>query len=335
MNAFTGTGDATGRGGAPGPYAATGRDALVHRALLHRTDREFATAAVPYLREGRRDGDALVVIASAAFGDLLREQLGERDAAPIEFPDRDAWFAGPMHAFAAYHDRARADWWPRGRLRLLVQPVWEGRTALEVSEWKRHEALINVMFAGTPTSMLCAYDAAALPGGVLTDAMRTHPELQDAGGVHPSGRFTDPADVYAECNAAPLAPPPPDAARRIFASGELPGLRAFLRGEAVRHGLPDAACLPFVLAVNEIATGIIRDGGGHGSLWVWTEGRELVCDLTDPAFALDDRFLGYAPPRGGRRGEAAMWAVRRLCHIVEIRSGAHGTRVRMHVRLPG
>ncbi|TDD65244.1 sensor histidine kinase [Actinomadura rubrisoli] len=317
--------------GAPG---RDGRDVLVHRALVYGTLREFALAAVPYLRAGRREGDTLVVIAAPPVWALLREQFGAGTGARIEFIDAADWFRGPMQALASYYDRMRADWWPRGRLRLLAEPVWAGRTPLEVREWKRHESILNVAFAGTPTSIMCAYDASALPAHVVDDAARTHPELAGPEGTRPSGRYTDPAAFYAECNAAPLSPPPATAARRAFASGELPGLRAFLGAEAVRLGLPKDRSLPFVLAVNEVATNIIREGGGHGSLWVWAEADELVCDVTDPRSALNDRFLGYAPPRGRHRGEAAMWAVRRLCHIVEIRSGDGGTRIRMHVRLP-
>ncbi|WP_084264707.1 sensor histidine kinase [Actinomadura macra] len=318
----------------PGPaLGEQGRDVLVHRALPYPTRGEFALTAVPFLRAGCRAGDAVVVIAAPDTAALLRERLGTGTAAPVEFIDSADWFQGPMHALASYYDRTRADWWPRGRLRLLTEPVWDGLTPLETREWKRHEAILNVAFAGTPTSIMCAYDASALPGHVLADAARTHPEIAGPDGERPSEGFTDPAAFYAECNAVPLPPPPSIAARRPFAAGELPGVRDFLGAEARRLGLPKERSLPFVLAVNEVATNIIREGGGRGALWLWAEEGALVCDVSDPGRALTDRFLGYAPPRGQRGGEAAMWAVRRLCHIVEIRSGMDGTRIRMHVKL--
>ncbi|WP_131740301.1 sensor histidine kinase [Actinomadura roseirufa] len=326
---------ACGSPGPPGPAPGPdGRDVLVHRAVVYQSRHELALTAVPYLREGGRAGDPLVVIASPPVAGLVREQLGPATAAPVEFIDAADWFGGPMQALASYHDRMRADWWPRGRVRLLAEPGWAGRTPLETREWKRHEAILNVVFAGTPTSIMCAYDASALPGHVLGDAARTHPELAGPDGPRPSPRFTDPADFYAECNAGPLSPPPATASRRAFAAGELPGLRAFLEAEAGRLGLPADRTLPFVLAANEVATDVIREGGGRGVLWVWAEAGTLLCDVGDPGRALADRFLGYTPPRGrGRRSETAMWAVRRLCHIVEIRSGVSGTRVRLHVRL--
>ncbi|WP_344592963.1 sensor histidine kinase [Actinomadura vinacea] len=307
---------------------------LVHQAVVHGTGRELAAAAVPYLREGLLNGDAVVAIVSPASGRLLRRRLGADASGSVEFIEAARWFGAPMPTLAACDDRAGRDWWPRGRLRLLAEPVWEGRTPLEIREWKRHEALLNVVFAGTPTMIMCAYDAAALPAHIVSDAARTHPELVDDRGPRPSDRFVDPAAFYAECNAHPLPAPPPDAARRSFGGGELPGVRGFLTAEAARLGLPADRSLPFVLAVNEVATTVISEGGGQGTVWVWSEDGELVCDVGDPVGRLEDRFLGCFPPRVQRPGDAALWAVRRLCHIVEIRSGAGGTRVRMRLK-PG
>ncbi|MFB4297257.1 anti-sigma factor RsbA family regulatory protein [Actinomadura sp. NTSP31] len=322
------------------PAQAADGGVLVHRAVPYGWPRELALTAVPYLRAGRRAGDAVVVIASDPVRVTLREQLGVETCTGIEFIDSADWFRGPMRALAGYHDRMRADWWPRGRLRLLAEPVWDGLTPLETREWQRHESLLNVVFAGTPTMIMCAYDTASLPRPVLDGMARTHPELAGPDGARPSPGFTDPAEYYAECNAGALPPPPAAAAHRPFGPGGLPSLRAFLTAEAVRLGLPESRTLPLVLAVNEVATMIVREGGGHGAARLWAEAGELVCDVADPGRALTDRFLGYTPPRaahsgepGGRDAGGAMWAVRRLCHIVQIRSGAGGTRFRLHVRL--
>ncbi|MEU6748150.1 sensor histidine kinase [Spirillospora sp. NPDC046719] len=328
-----------------------GRNVLVHRAVPYGWPLELALTAVPYLEAGWTAGDAVVVIASEPVRVSLRERLGPEAAAGIEFIDSADWFGGPMRALAGYHDRMRADWWPRGRLRLLAEPVWDGLSPLETREWQRHESLLNVVFAGTPTMIMCAYDAVALPPGVLAAMARTHPELAGPDGPRPSPEYTDPAQYYAECNADALPPPPASAAHRAFGAGGLPSLRAFLAAEAARLGLPEGRTLPFVLAVNEVATMIIQAGGGHGSARLWGRAGELVCEVADPGRALADRFLGYAPPPpgpppsavpgapgapGGQAGQGvdgAMWAVRRLCHIVQIRSGPGGTRIRMHIRL--
>ncbi|TDC94316.1 sensor histidine kinase [Actinomadura sp. 7K507] len=316
----------------PGTAAQDRRDALVHRALLYGSRDEFLRTAVPFLRAGRQAGDAVVAVVAPPVAGALRERLDAETTEAVEFIDPAEWFAGPMHALAYFHDRARGDWWPRGRLRLLAEPVWDGRRPLETREWKRYDALLNVVFAATPTLIVCAYDTAALPGHVLDDAARTHPELTGPDGTAAAARFTDPAGFCAECDAGPLPPPPAAAARRPFASGGLPGLRSFLSAEAARLGLPRERTLPFVLAANEVATGIVRDAGGRGAVWVWAEGGELICDVADPVGVPTDRFLGYVPP-GARGHDPAMWAVRRLCHIVEVRSDGQGLQIRLRVKL--
>ncbi|HEX2315723.1 MAG TPA: sensor histidine kinase [Thermomonospora sp.] len=311
----------------------TGRDVLVHQALVYGSDEEMAGSAVPFLREGVRAGDAVVAITSPRTAGALRDGLGAA-ADPVEFLDSGAWFAAPVQTLAAYHEHASRDWWPRGRLRLLAEPVWTGRSALEIREWKRHEAVLNVVFAGTPSVLCCAYDRREVPADVVEAAFRTHPEHLSGGVVEASPAYVDPADFYAECNAAPLAPAPETGvAEHRFTGGGLAALRDFVTAEAARRGLPQDRILPLVMAVNEVATNIVRHGGGSGVLRVWAGGEGLVCDLTDPDRALVDRFLGHRPPRPLQQG-AGMWAVRRLCHIVEIRSGAHGTVIRLHTRLP-
>ncbi|MEU5877624.1 sensor histidine kinase [Spirillospora sp. NPDC047279] len=309
------------------------RGILLHRALVYGSVRDFTDIAAPYLDQGVKAGDAVVVITSPALAAELEEGLGTRTASRIEFIDRDGWFRGPMQTLSDYYDRTRRDWWPRGRLRLLTEPVWTGRTPLEIREWKRHEAILNVAFAGTPSTFVCAYETGAVPPHVIMDAARTHPELLDVEGLRPSGEFVDPAEFYAGCNATRLEPPPPYAARRGFATGELPGLRSFLAEESARLGLPETRSLPFVLAVNEVATDVIRRGGGHGGVWLWAEHGELLCDVADPGRVMEDRFLGYLRPRPLQPGGAAMWAVRMLCHVVEIRAGEQGTVIRMHLKL--
>lgn len=297
----------------------TGRELLVHQALLYGSDEEFAEAARGFLEEGRKKGDALVAIAPPRRLKLLRmEGLEEHDAFQ--------WFQTPPRAIWSAVSVARERWWRHGRVSVVAEPVWHDengalRSPGEIREWKRYEALLNVVFAHTATRLLCAYDTRTTPADVLRDALRTH---------H-GERYEDPAEIYAECNRAPLLPPVEPVAHRGFMRGELPSLRDFTSRAAAAFGLYPT--MPLVMAVNEVATNIIKHGGGRGSLWVWSDGAEVICDLIDPGSIVPDRFLGFIPPEADQPTGAGMWAVRQLCELVEIRSGPTGTVFRLHVRL--
>ncbi|MCO5994020.1 sensor histidine kinase [Actinoallomurus rhizosphaericola] len=303
-------------------------DVLVHRALLYGHEDEFLDVTIPFLREGLMRGGRPVVISERAG--LVRRRLG-RGASRVEFLDAPGWFGAPARTLTAYLASARERWWSRGPLYLVAEPVWRARTRPEAREWGRLESLLNVAFADTPTSLLCAYDVRSLPTEVAEDVGRTHPELIGAGGIRRSARFTDPAVFYAERNRAPLAPPVDPVTSRAFSGGDLAGLRAFVAAEAERHGLPRERRLALVQSVAEVAGHVARNGGGRGSVWIWSPDGSLICDVIDAGTALDDRYLGYFPPTPHRPAGAGMWAVRQLCDLVEIRSGADCSVVRLHM----
>ncbi|MEV0405441.1 sensor histidine kinase [Actinoallomurus sp. NPDC050550] len=303
-------------------------DVLVHRALLYGHEDEFLAVTLPFLREGVSQGGRPVVISERAR--LLRRRLG-RQAARMEFIDASRWFGAPARTLTAYLAHAREDWWPRGPLYLVAEPVWRARTRPEIREWGRLESLLNVAFADTPTRLLCAYDVRSLPPEAAEDVSRTHPELVGATGSRHSTLFTDPAVFYAERNRTPLSPPAEPVMSRGFAGEDLTGLRAFVAAAADRHGLSRERSLALVQSVNEIAAYVVRSGGGSGSVWIWSADGTLICDVMDAGAPLDDRFLGYFPPTPYRPAGAGMWAVRQLCDLVEIRSGADGSVVRLHM----
>lgn len=308
-------------------------DSLVHRALLFTQDEQFLAVTVPFLRGGQAEGGHSVVISEHAG--RLREALGP-DAAAVEFIDPDRWFGAPARTLTAYLAHARERWWPRGPVWVVAEPVWHRRSPAETREWARMESLLNLAFARTPSRLLCAYDVRALPPGVADDVGRTHPVLVGVAGSLTSPAFVDPAVFYAEGNRGPLPPPCEPAESQAFAGGDLPGLRAFVGRAAGRRGLSHSRCLALVQCVSEIATYVVRTGGGRGAVWVWCESDEVVCDVVDTRAGLDDRFLGYFPPAPYRPAGAGMWAIRQLCDLVEIRSSERRAVVRLHMRLgPG
>jgi anti-sigma regulatory factor (Ser/Thr protein kinase) len=87
------------------------------------------------------------------------------------------------------------------------------------------------------------------------------------------------------------------------------------------------------LAVDEIAANSLLHGGGRGVLRIWVEGSSLVCEVADDG-VITDPLVGRREPALDRTGGRGLWLANQLCGLVQIRSGAAGTTVRLHTRLP-
>ena len=85
-----------------------------------------------------------------------------------------------------------------------------------------------------------------------------------------------------------------------------------------------------VLAVNEVVTNCLIHGPGGGVLRAWTGAGEVVCEVADGG-AIDDPLVGRRLPPPDAEGRRGLWMVNQLCDLVELRSGAGGTRVRLHM----
>src|SRR5690606_41531439 len=112
---------------------------------------------------------------------------------------------GVLHAFADRH--------AAGRVRIVGEPVWPGRSAAEYPACAQHEALINLAFAGRPVSILCPYDTAGLHPVAIADARATHPVVTARRGEHVRGDFA-PAHIVRAYNQP--RPEPPVAVTEYF-----------------------------------------------------------------------------------------------------------------------
>jgi CheY-like chemotaxis protein len=164
----------------------------VHEALIYSTVEEFLAATLPFVCEGLDVGEPILVVTKETNLPPLREALNA-DARRVEFADSSEWYRSPPAAMASYERHVHAQLGRgAGRVRVVGEPVWPRTSARAIAEWKRYESVINVAFATTHVSFVCPYDAAALPGGIVADARRTHPLLRDGPNVRPSPGYLDP-----------------------------------------------------------------------------------------------------------------------------------------------
>lgn len=307
------------------------RCAFSHQALLHAGDDELAEAVARLASSAPDSGEPVVLAVRPERETLLREALAD-DAQRVTFCDVETLARNPARLIPAWVrllDQHAED--GRG-VAMVAESVWPGRSRAELSECARYEALLNVAFErGRPWRLLCPYDVDALPDQVLESARATHPLLC-------LGDSTEPSRTYEGVDAArPLdgeLPAPPTSARSLaFTLTSLHDVREFVTEVAHAARLSSERSENLRLAVNELASNSVRHGGGAGTLRTWREDRVLVCQVNDHGH-IHERMAGRMRPQPEQASGRGLWLVNHLCDLVEIRSDAHGSTVRVHMREP-
>jgi anti-sigma regulatory factor (Ser/Thr protein kinase) len=301
---------------------------LVHQALLYGSDEEFLTTAGVFLREGLAAGEIATAVTTSHNLRLLRAFLG--DNANVHYVEADSWYRTPGATLGAYLRVLRAhDTRPR-RHRVIGEPVWSGRDDEELLEWTRYESVLNTTFRGEHAWILCPYDTRVLPGGVVSSAMRTHPEVVGGYDTWLSLSYRDPADFAAECDSGPLEPAVEPRSIAITPDG-LRAVREFVAVVAGEYGLTDPRRTWLMVAVNELATNVVAHGGGHGELRLWRDAGTLTCEVADAAGELTVPHPGQLCPPPGSLSGHGLWVARQLCDLMQVRvdGGRSIVRVRM------
>ncbi|HLZ95992.1 MAG TPA: sensor histidine kinase [Candidatus Dormibacteraeota bacterium] len=301
-----------------------------HEALFYASEDEFLLGTVPFIRQGVQAGDAILVVESEEKVRLLRRELGE-DASAVHFANMAQVGANPARIIPAWREFVEGhDHEGRG-LRGIGEPIWAGRSADELVECQRHESLLNVAFGGgRPWRLLCPYDTEALPAYVIDEARRSHAYVSERHVELPSPQFRG-IDGSAAVPDTPLRPAPREAVAITFGAEDLGNLRSFTGRYATGAGLDQTRTDDLVCAVNEIATNSVRHGGGGGTFLMWREDGNLVCEVRDRGrydkpLADRERGHGTSTPRG-------LWLANQLCDLVQIRTYATGTVVRLLMKV--
>jgi anti-sigma regulatory factor (Ser/Thr protein kinase) len=113
---------------------------------------------------------------------------------------------------------------------------------------------------------------------------------------------------------------------------DLSRVRALVLEQARAAGLTAARASDLVLAVSEVAANTLRHTPSPGTLTIWHDESEVVCEIHDRG-VIADPLAGLRPPAPGADGGHGLWLVRQVCDDVELRSDPDGMTVRMHMGL--
>ena len=100
-----------------------------------------------------------------------------------------------------------------------------------------------------------------------------------------------------------------------------------------RRGLPEGRIDDLVLAAHELVSNSVRHGGGTGTIRVWHDGHAVVCEVTDNG-RIGHPLVGRQLPADDSLGGRGLWMANQLCDLVQIRTFADGSVVRLHMRTP-
>jgi anti-sigma regulatory factor (Ser/Thr protein kinase) len=213
-------------------------------------------------------------------------------------------------------------------IRGIGEPVWPGRSSAEVVECHRHEALLNLAFAGTTAFWLvCPYDTTSLDPEVIDRAIGNHPLLRSNGAAHPNDAYRG-ADGHFD---DPLPGPPTTMREHEITLRTLAELRGFVSSHARAMGLDPDRAKDLTLAVNELATNSLRYSPGRASLRSWSDETHIVHEVRDLGY-IDQPLVGRVKPSPRQLYGRGLWIVNQICDLVQVRSSPQGTVVRVHVR---
>ncbi|WP_206784911.1 sensor histidine kinase [Amycolatopsis sp. MtRt-6] len=305
--------------------AETDTGAFGHPALFYRGAAEYLAGTVPFVWGGLAADEPVAVAVPGDNLALLRRELGA-DAARVRLLDMTEAGRNPGRIIPGVL-RAFADSHPGRPVRIIGEPIWAARSAVEYPACAQHEALINLAFAGRAGTILCPYDVETLAPDVLADAEATHPVLVDGTGRRPSTAY-DPAGVVGRYNQ-PL--PVPDGAFELADTTDLAAARALAHVRAAACGLSEDQVADVEVVVTELLSNSVEHGSGSGTVRFWGSDGEFVCEVHDGG-RLTDPLAGRHPASPYQPRGRGLLLVNHLADLVRLHTDDDGVTFRAYFR---
>lgn len=297
---------------------------LVHEALLYQDVDDMVATVAAFVQEARDRGRPVLLALPAWSAEAVRPDLPAEDSGVVLLDMGQLRNPGRIMSELQSFVDGQA-----GRpVSVVGEPAWVDRDADELAEVARHEALVNVAFAGAPVHALCSYDASRLPSGVLEDAVRTHPLVRERGEV----RAVDIGDPVAFWRIrGRLSPPPATALRMRLDLRGLSTMRRLVADHALVAGIEPDRVDDLLVAVSELVNNAVRHGAGHPELRLWTEPASIVVEVHNDG-VLADPLAGRRRPDEVEGRGWGLWLVNQLCDLVQLDTGDGITVVRVRFR---
>ncbi|BBZ10863.1 sensor histidine kinase [Mycobacterium branderi] len=297
-----------------------------HTAVVYRSPEEYVGSVVPFISEGLAHGEPVWAAVPEDKGPLLRHGLGD-SARRVAWVDIAELGRNPGRILAAELAFAQRH---RDRcVRMVAEPMWPGRSALEYPACIQHEALVNVAFVDYRVAGLCPYDASLLDDGVLADIRATHPLIRWNGSLERSADYAVDAALE-RCNQ-PLATSPAAVQYTVARPADLVGGRRHGDRYARLLGLPTDRIADLQLVITELATNSLQHAGTACRLSLWEHGGYLVCEARDTGF-LGDPLAGRRPPSCDKPSPSGLFVVNAVADLLRMHTTPEGTTIHAYLR---
>jgi anti-sigma regulatory factor (Ser/Thr protein kinase) len=295
-----------------------------HEAMIYSDEEGFLAGTVPFLREALEADEPAMVAVGPENAALLEDAL-DSGTEEVRFAEMRQLGRNPARIIPFW--RNFVDEHGGRPVRGIGEPVWPGRRSREIDECGRHENLLNVAFSPAPAwSLLCPYDGRSLDDEVLRAVAASHPTVGHDGARLPSDDFGVDGDHF----AGVLESHPDAAVVFEFGVDGLARVRRIVEGAAQHAGLEPPQGTDLVVAASELAANSVVHGGGAGTLRVWGEDERIVVEVEDRG-QIGEPLVGRIRPLPDQAGGRGLWLANQFCDLVQIRSGAWGTKIRLHM----
>jgi predicted small metal-binding protein len=302
-----------------------------HECVFYDGIDEFLSMIVPFLQAGLELDRAMMVAIIEPRLSAVREALGA-DAERIDFVDMAELGRNPARIIPAWRDFIERS---AGRsMRGVGEPIWAGRRATEIAEGQLHEALLNSSIdQDTPLWLLCPYDIRALDQTIIDEAWRSHPVVsrrnRESGLDQSAPAAIDGIDYGGDAHLRVLfgaALPMPAGPPTELPTTDPANLASDVLRGAAAAGLPAQRSTRLAAAVAEI---VAAGPESAVSVRMWREKASLICEVGDRG-VVDDALIGRRNGFAAPSRERGIRLANELCDLVQVRSGAGGTTVRLH-----
>ncbi len=299
---------------------------FAHVAVLYGSDEQLCDLLLPYLMEGLRRHESVLLMISEAARRVLRDALGAE-------ADRVQWVSSGLsydrlgRMFEGFADYL-AQQYRAGVPTRVIGELDSDISPDRLSQYLRYESMANEIYAPYGYPVVCLWDERRHPPDVLAHVRTVHPQLLSTSGPIVSTEYRMPTDYLTRYETPPPAPPADlDLDVHLNSPDDLASLRRLLHTWGDTHGLSEPDADDIVIAVDEIATNALEHGQPPARVRGWITPEALFVQVDDHGRTRIPVTTGYIrPPSDARRGRG-LWIARQLADVLTTHAGPTGTTV--------